>query len=52
LCSFAVWLESHKNRLPIDRSAETLLLVAEGNRAVVWREVIRVSTELANVAPR
>ena len=44
--SFAVRLDPHETRLPIDRSAETLLLVAEGSLTVVWREATRVSTEL------
>jgi hypothetical protein len=44
--SFAVRLDPHETRLPIDRSAETLLLVAEGTLTVVWRDTTRVSTEL------
>jgi hypothetical protein len=44
--SFAVRLAPHETRLPIDRSAETLLLVVEGTLTVVWRDTIRVSTEL------
>jgi hypothetical protein len=44
--SFAVRLDPHEKRLPIDRSAETLLLVVEGSLTVVWREATRVSTEL------
>jgi hypothetical protein len=44
--SFAVRLAPHETRLPIDRSAETLLLVAEGTLTVVWRDTTRVSTEL------
>jgi hypothetical protein len=44
--SFAVRLDPHEKRLPIDRSAETLLLVAEGTLTVVWRDTTRVSTEL------
>jgi hypothetical protein len=44
--SFAVRLDPHEKRLPIDRSAETLLLVAEGSLSVVWCEETRVSTEL------
>jgi hypothetical protein len=32
--------------LPIDRSAETLLLVVEGSLTVVWRDAIPVVTEL------
>jgi hypothetical protein len=44
--SFAVRLDPHETRLPIDRSAETLLLVVEGTLTVVWFEATRVSTEL------
>jgi hypothetical protein len=44
--SFAVRLDPHETRLPIDRSAETLLLVVEGTLRVVWCEATRVSTEL------
>ena len=44
--SFGVRLDPHETRLPIDRSAETLLLVVEGSVMVVWRGVNRVSTEL------
>ena len=44
--TFAVRLDPHETRLPIDRSAETLLLVVEGSLTVVWCEEIRVSTEL------
>jgi hypothetical protein len=44
--SFAVRLDPHEKRLPIDRSAETLLLVVEGTLTVVWHEATRVTTEL------
>jgi hypothetical protein len=44
--SFAVRLDPHETRLPIDRSAETLLLVVEGTLTVAWRDTTRVSTEL------
>ena len=44
--SFAVRLDPHETRLPIDRSADTLLLVVEGSVTVVWRDRTRVSTEL------
>jgi hypothetical protein len=44
--SFAVRLDPHETRLAIDRSAETLLLVAEGSLTVVWRDTTRASTEL------
>ncbi len=44
--SFAVRLAPHETRLPIDRSAETLLLVVEGTVTVVWRDTTRVPTEL------
>ena len=43
---FAVRLDPHENRLPIDRFAQTLLLVVEGSLTVVWREAARVSSEL------
>ena len=43
---FAVRLDPYENRLPIDRFAETLLLVVEGSLTVVWREAARVSSEL------
>jgi hypothetical protein len=43
---FAVRLDPHESRLPIDRSAETLLLVVEGNLRVLWPEAARVTTEL------
>ncbi len=45
--SFAVRLDPHETRLPIDRAAETLLLVADGTLTVVWRDTTRASTELA-----
>ena len=32
--------------MPIDRSAETRLLVVEGSLTVVWCDTTRVSTEL------
>jgi hypothetical protein len=44
--SFAVRLDSHETRLPIDRSAGTLVLVVEGRLTIVWCEAIRVTTEL------
>jgi hypothetical protein len=44
--SFAGRLDPHENRLPIDRSAETLLLVVEGTLTVVWREATPAATEL------
>ena len=43
---FAVRLDPHETRLPIDRAAETLLLVVEGSLTVAWRDTTRVSTEL------
>ena len=43
---FAVRLDPHETRLPIARSAETLLLVVEGSLTVVWCDATRVSTEL------
>jgi hypothetical protein len=45
--SFAVRLDPHETRLAIDRSPETLLLVAEGTLTVVWRDTTRASTELS-----
>src|SRR6266566_1474756 len=44
--SFAVRLDPHETQLPIDRSAETLLLVVEGSLTVAWRNATRASTEL------
>jgi hypothetical protein len=44
--SFAARLDPHETRLPIDRSAETLLFVVEGTLTVVWRDTTGVSTEL------
>jgi hypothetical protein len=44
--SFAVRLDPYETQLPIARSAETMLLVAEGSLTVVWCEETRVSTEL------
>ncbi|HEV8238180.1 MAG TPA: hypothetical protein VGS57_02285 [Thermoanaerobaculia bacterium] len=44
--SFAVRLDPHETRVPIARSAETLLLVVEGSLRVVWCDATRVSTEL------
>jgi hypothetical protein len=35
---FAVRLDPHETRPPIDRSADTLLLVVEGSLTVVWRD--------------
>ena len=43
---FAVRLDPHETGLPIDRSAETLLLVVEESLTVVWREAAHVPTEL------
>jgi hypothetical protein len=43
---FAVRLDPHETRLPIDRAAETLLLVVEGSLTVVWCDATRVPTEL------
>ena len=44
--SFAFRLDPNEARLPIDRSAETLLLVVNGNLAVVWCDAVRAPTEL------
>jgi PAP2 superfamily len=43
--SFAVRLDPHETRLPIARSAETLLLVVEGSLTVVWCDASHASTE-------
>jgi len=43
---FAVRLDPHETRLPIDRAAETLLLVVEGSLTVAWCDESRVPTEL------
>jgi len=44
--TFAVRLDPDETRLPIARSAETLLLVVEGSLTVVWCDATRASTEL------
>jgi hypothetical protein len=44
--SVAGRLDPHETRLPIARSAETLLLVVEGSLTVVWRDASHASTEL------
>jgi hypothetical protein len=44
--ALAVRLDPHETRLPIDRSADTLLLVVEGSLTVVWRDTTGVSAEL------
>jgi hypothetical protein len=44
--SFAVRLDPYETRLPIDRAAETLLLVVEGTLTVVWRDATHAPTEL------
>ena len=43
---FAVRLDPHETRLPIDRAAETLHFVVEGSLTVAWCEATRVPTEL------
>jgi hypothetical protein len=43
---FAGRLDSNETRLPIDRTAETLLLVIEGSLTVAWSEATRVPVEL------
>ena len=43
---FAFRLDPHETRLAIDRSAETMLLVAEGTLTVAWCDATRVPTEL------
>jgi hypothetical protein len=44
--SFAVRLAPRETRLPIARSAETLVLGVEWTVTVVWRDTTRASTEL------
>ena len=44
--SFAGRLDPHQTRLPIDRSAETLLRVVEGSLTITWWDATRASTEL------
>jgi hypothetical protein len=44
--SFAVRLGPHESRPTIDRSAETLLLVAHGTLTVIWVDAHRAATEL------
>jgi hypothetical protein len=44
--SFAVRLAPNETRLPIDRSAETLLLMVDGSLAITWWDTTRTSTEL------
>jgi hypothetical protein len=44
--SFAVRLDPYEDRLPVDRRAETLLIVIAGSLTVVWRDATRVLTEL------
>ena len=43
---FAVRLDPYEDRPPVDRFAETLLIVVAGSLTVVWREGTLVSTEL------
>jgi len=43
---FAVRLDPHETRLPINRAAETLILVVEGGLTVAWCEATRVPTDL------
>ena len=44
--SFVVRLDPHETRLPIARSAETLLLVVDGSLTITWLDATRASTEL------
>ena len=44
--SFAVRLDPRETRLPIDRAAETLLLIVEGTLTVAWRDTTRAPSEL------
>jgi hypothetical protein len=43
---FAFRLEPNEKRLPVDRTAETLLLVIEGSLTVAWYEATRVPAVL------
>ena len=49
--SFAVRLDPHETRVPIDGSAETLLLVVEGSLTVVWRDATVCRLSSAKVTP-
>ncbi len=44
--SYAVRLDPRETRLPIDRTAETLLIVVEGSLTVDWCDATRVPTDL------
>jgi hypothetical protein len=44
--SFAVQLDPCEDRLPVDRRADTLLIIVAGSLTVVWCDVTRVLTEL------
>lgn len=44
--AFAVRLERHETRLPIDRSAQTVLVVVDGTLTVVWCNATRAAAEL------
>jgi hypothetical protein len=44
--TFAFRLDPHETRLPIARSAETLLFVVDGSLTVVWSDANRVPTKL------
>jgi hypothetical protein len=48
LRSFAVRLDPHEDRLPVDRRAETLLIIVAGSLTVVWCDATRVLTELGD----
>ena len=44
--TFAVRLERHETRLPIDRSAQTVLVVVDGTLTVAWCDASRAPAEL------
>jgi hypothetical protein len=46
--SFAVRLDPYEVRLPLDRGAETLLIIVAGSLTVVWCDATRVLTELGD----
>jgi hypothetical protein len=41
--AIAVRPDPHETRLPIDRSTDTLLLIARGSLTVVWRDTTRAT---------
>jgi hypothetical protein len=44
--SFAVRLDPYEDRPPVDRRAETLVIIVAGSLTVAWCDATRVSTEL------